>query len=153
MSKISEIVENLIRPYAEQLGLEILEVEYAKKSNGMNLTVFIDKPGGVFITDCEKLHHAIDAPLDQLDPTQGASYILNVSSPGADRPLKTTRDFERNLGKEIIVKLYAPVSGRKKFEGLLKAFDEKTLTIMTTEGAMLSFEKGRVALVEPLIRF
>ena len=152
MSKISEITENLAKPFADEFGLEIVEVEYARKHDGMHLTIFIDKPGGVFISDCERLHRAIDEPLDAADPTNGASYILNVSSPGADRPLKTMRDFERKLGKEIVVKLYVNLNGSKKFEGVLKEFDETTFTVETKKGTF-TFEKDKVALVEPLIRF
>ena len=100
MGKVSEQVLELVRPIAEQFGLEVLEVLYEKKYDGMNLTVVIDKDGGVTIEDCEKLHRAIDEPLDNLDPIEGA-YILNVSSPGLDRPLKTERDYKRNVGKKI----------------------------------------------------
>ena len=96
MEDLIEEAEKLARPFADELGLEIVEVEYVRKHNGMNLTFFIDKEGGVTIDDCEKLHRAIDEPLDILDPTNGASYILNVSSLGIDRPLKTERDFARN---------------------------------------------------------
>ena len=100
MGKVSEQVLALVQPIAEQFGLEVLEVLYEKKYDGMNLTVVIDKDGGVTIEDCEKLHRAIDEPLDDLDPIEGA-YILNVSSPGLDRPLKTERDYKRNLGKKF----------------------------------------------------
>ncbi|MBR2303370.1 MAG: ribosome maturation factor RimP, partial [Clostridia bacterium] len=94
-SKVCELVENLVLPFAEQCGVELVEVEYAKKVNGMNLTIFIDKEEGVSLNDCEKLHRLIDEPLDVLDPTDGKAYILNVSSLGIDRPLKTERDFKR----------------------------------------------------------
>ena len=149
---ISASVEQLIKPIAESFGLEIVEVDYSKKTNGMNLTIFIDKPNGVSIDDCERLHHAIDEPLDNLDPTSGAPYTLNVSSPGLDRPLKSKRDYEKNLNKEIIVKLYAAEGGKKRFEGFLHSFDDDSLTIQTVNG-MKKFEKIKTAKIEPLIRF
>ncbi|MCM1534135.1 MAG: ribosome maturation factor RimP, partial [Corallococcus sp.] len=118
MGKVSEQVYALVKPIADSFGLEVLEVLYEKKYDGMNLTVIIDKDGGVTIDDCEKLHRAIDEPLDDLDPIEDA-YILNVSSPGLDRPLKSERDYRRNLNKKILVKLYKPFDGKKSYEGLL----------------------------------
>lgn len=153
-NKVSEVVFELVKPYADKLGFEIIEVEYAKKVNGMNLTIFIDKEGGITIDDCEALHMAIDEPLDVLNPTNDASYILNVSSPGIDRPLKAERDFKRNLGKEIVVKLYAQdEGGKKKYEGFLIKYDESTFTIKTADGEEKVFEIGKPAHIEPLIRF
>lgn len=99
MGKVADAVKALVQPIAEGMGLYVLEVLYEKKYDGMNLTVVIDKEGGVTINDCEALHNAIDAPLDELDPIQG-SYTLNVSSPGLDRPLKLDWDYKRNLGKK-----------------------------------------------------
>lgn len=150
--KVCESVEKLITPFAEQCGVEILEVEYAKKSNGMNLTVFIDKPGGVTLDDCERLHRLIDEPLDELDPTNGQSYMLNVSSPGLDRPLKNQKDFKRNLNNEIRVKLFAPLDGKKVYEGFLREYDEETF-VLETQNGMIRFEKKKAALVEPVLRF
>ena len=99
MKNVKQQVFDLVAPIAESFGLEVVEVEYAKKHDGMNLTVFIDKEGGITINDCETLHRAIDEPLDQLNPTDDQPYILNVSSLGLDRPLTTQRDFIRNKGK------------------------------------------------------
>lgn len=150
--KICESVEKFIQPYAEQCGLDILDVEYVKKADGMNLTIVIDKEGGVTLDDCEKLHRLIDEPLDELDPTEGAAYTLNVSSPGLDRPLKNQKDFKRNLNKEIVVKLYAPVDGKKLFEGFLTDYNEKTFTINTNDG-LRQFEIAKTAIITPLLRF
>lgn len=135
MSKIADSVMNLVAPIAEKLGLEVVEVAYEKKYDGMNLTVFIDKDGGVSIDDCEKLHRAIDEPLDRLDPIEG-SYTLNVSSLGIDRPLKTDRDFKRNLNKKITVKLYSPLNGKKKFSGVLLSFDDTSFVLDTGKEQM-----------------
>ena len=89
MSKISDKVQEFITPIVEGLGCEIVEVEFAKKQNGDNLTVFIDKKGGVTINDCEMVHNAINEPLDELNPTEAKPYTLNVSSPGIDSPSVT----------------------------------------------------------------
>ena len=151
-SDICGSVEKLVAPYAERCGVELVEIEYAKKPDGMHLTVFIDKEGGVGIDDCEKLHRMIDEPLDELDPTNGAAYTLNVSSIGIDRPLKTPRDFKRNLDKEITVKLFAKLNGKKIYEGFLKEYDDDTFTIENKDGRF-TFEKAKAAHIEPLIRF
>lgn len=153
MKNVKEEAEKLAAPYARELGIEIVEVEYVKKHNGMNLTFFIDKEGGVTIDDCEKLHRAIDEPLDELDPTNGASYTLNVSSLGIDRPLKTERDFKRNLGKEIEVGFYAPINGRKKIAGVLKSYDEKAFCVKMDKGEEIDVIYASAATIKPIIKF
>lgn len=151
MGKVSESVFQLVKPIADGFGLEVLEVLYEKKPDGMNLTIVIDKDGGVTIDDCELLHRAIDAPLDELDPIE-CSYTLNVSSPGIDRPLKTERDFRRNLNKEISVKLYKPLDGKKEYKGILTDFDDDTFTIVVGKYKKV-FVKKDAAKIEPIIEF
>ena len=153
MAKVTEQVTQLVTPIAEGFGLEVVEVEYAKKFEGMHLTIFIDKEGGVTIDDCEKLHRAIDEPLDRLDPIE-VQYTLNVSSLGLDRPLKTERDFKRNLNKKISVKLYkADENKNKKYEGVLVAYDDATFTIETDKKQQITFDKKSTAHIEPVIEF
>lgn len=131
---ISNDVEILIQPIVKELGYDLVEVVYNKQKNGMNLTVFIDSKSGVGLDDCEKVHNAIDSPLDELDPTNGQSYTLNVSSPGLDRPLKNESDFERNIGREIEVSLYTKLNGKKEYIGTLSKFDaEKVFLIIQNE--------------------
>ena len=129
MAKTVEIVEEKICPIIEALGYEVVEVEFAKKVDGMNLTFYIDSPNGITLDDCEKVHKAIDEPLDQLNPTADGAYILNVSSCGLDRPLKTDKDLKRNLGKEVDIKLYKAINKKKEFTGKLISFNEETLTL------------------------
>ena len=129
MSKISESVSELVAPIVESLGCELVEVEFAKKYNGDNLTIFIDKKGGVTIDDCEAVHSAVDLPLDELDPTNGKPYTLNVSSPGIDRPIVTDKDYNRNLGEELEVKLFQAIDKKKVFVGKLVEFDENSISL------------------------
>lgn len=129
MAKTVEIVEEKICPIIEALGYEVVEVEFAKKVGGMNLTFYIDSPNGITLDDCEKVHKAIDEPLDELNPTADGAYILNVSSCGLDRPLKTDKDLKRNLGKEVDIKLYKAINKKKEFTGKLVNFNEGTLTL------------------------
>ena len=132
---VGEIVE-FLRPVAEEVGVEIVEAKWDLRT--ASLTLVIDAPGGVDLVLCEKFHRAVDAPLDELDPTFGAAYTLNCSSPGLDRPFRTERDFERHLGEAVEVRLYAPVGGKKHYEGKLVSFADGTVTI-DAEGELLSF--------------
>ncbi len=152
MGKVADQVFALVEPIAKGFDLEVIEVLYEKKFDGMHLTIVIDKDGGVTIDDCERLHRAIDEPLDQLDPIECA-YTLNVSSPGIDRPLKTDRDYKRNLNKKISVKLYKAQNGKKNFVGILTSYDEESFTIVTDKGETITFVKKDTAHVEPVIEF
>ena len=149
-SKVTELVGEMAKPIAEKLGLYIEEIEYIKKNTGMNLTIFISKEDGIInLDDCEKLSKALDEPLEQLDPTNGASYIFNVSSLGLDRPLKTERDFKRNLNNEIEVKLYSPFNGKKEFVGVLTDFTSETITLDNK----IQLNKNQIANCKPYIKF
>lgn len=133
MSKIVDLVTDFLQPYAEMCNVEIVEVEYKKLNNGNNLTIFIDKENGVDIEDCVKLHRMIDEPLDKLDPTNGQSYILNVSSCGIDRPFKKMRDYIRAIGKNISVKFYEPYNGNKSLQGILKDVTEQYIVLAISD--------------------
>ncbi len=150
--KIEQAVFDTINPTVTDLGCEIVEVEYVKKGADMNLTVYIDMPGGVSLDDCEKVHTAIDPLLDELNPTDDKPYILNVSSPGLDRPFKTQRDFERNYSREVEIKLYAPHQGKKVFEGILLERKENVTTI-SADGKVINLENNKIAYVRPLVKF
>ena len=150
--KTEQSVFEKIEPTVSGLGYEVVDVEFAKKYGEDNLTVFIDCPNGVSLDDCEKVHYAIDPLLDELDPTGGKPYVLNVSSPGLDRPFKKQRDYERNYGKEVEIKLYAPQKGVKLFEGVLVSRNENTVTI-EVKGEQITFENTKIAFVRPLVKF
>lgn len=144
-----EILEFLL-PYANSLNLEIVEVEF-KTSKNPQLTVYIDKDGGVDLNSCEQFHNLINDPLDVLDP-YGAPYTLNVSSPGLDRPFKTERDFLKRIGKLVEVKLYAPIRGKKEFEGILKEYNVNTVKI-ELNGEDVTFELSKIAKICEAIVF
>ena len=105
--------------------------------------MFIDTETGVDLDTLEKFHNLINAPLDELDPYP-QSYTLNVSSPGVDRPLKTERDFLRKMGKPVEVKLYAPLNGKKFYEGTLKEYNNGLVTV-TVNGKDVVFEQDKIA--------
>ena len=147
------LVADALTPVIENLGYELVDIEFDKKYGQDNLTVFIDKvPQGVSLDDCEKVHYTIDPILDELNPTADAPYVLNVSSPGLDRPFKTQRDYERNYGKEVEIKLYAQLKGKKIYEGELVTRTENYVVI--TDGKEeIKIESNKIAFVRPLVKF
>lgn len=152
MSKVADAARIAVTSEIERLGYELIDVTYAKQYDSMNLTFFIDCDGGVGLDDCEKVHRAIDTILDEADVTAGASYVLNVSSPGLDRPFKTDRDFTRAIGELVEVNLYAPLFGSKKHEGKLISFDADKVTV-ETKGKELSFERKAISRIRKTIDF
>lgn len=150
--KVKEVCEEQICPIIENMGYHVIEVEYAKKNDGMNLTFFIDKEDGIRIEDCEAVSRAIDQPLEELNPTNDEAYILSVSSPGIDRPLKTNWDFDRNIDKEIEITFFAKVDGRKKIVGILKSYNEENVVI-EIGGQNKTFDRKQIAHIVPVIKF
>ncbi len=143
-------IQEFLTPYAESLGLEIVEVVF-KMSKNPQLTVFIDKDGGVDLDSCEAFHNLISDPLDVFDPYPNP-YTLNVSSPGLDRPFKTERDFLKRLDKMVEVKLYAPINGQKYFEGVLKAYDGGSVTILVN-GKEIKISMPQIAKINEAVIF
>ena len=155
--KISEAVDQAVRATVEALGFELDEVEYQKEQGNWVLTLYIDAPEGVTLDDCERVSHAVDPILDEADPIPDA-YYLSVSSIGLDRPLKKDRDFARNIGNKLDVKLYAPVNKKKEFLGTLVSFDADSFTIALVEkggaaGNEMTIARKDAALVRPHIDF
>ncbi len=151
-SKVEMLCEENIVPLIEKLGYDVIEVEYAKKVDGMNLTFVIDKENGVNLDDCEKVHKLVDEKLDELNPTNDSPYILNVSSAGIDRPIKNYKDFLRNKGKQVELKLFTPVDGNKNFVGELKDFTDSSIVIVVDKQEKV-FNRDKVAQVNPVIKF
>lgn len=152
MAKVKQICEEKLKPVIEEMGYELVEVSYEKENGTMSLIFTIDKDGGVNIDDCEVVNKKIDPILDELNPTDDKPYTLVVSSPGLDRPLKTDRDLQRNLGNEVDLNLFSKIDGKKVFSGILKAFDEKTVTLQTEE-TELTFQRDKIASIKLVIKF
>ena len=151
-SKVVQICEQKINPIITELGYEVVEVEYAKMSNGMNLTFFIDSPNGITIDDCEKVNDAITDVLDEINPTNDESYTLNVSSPGLDRPIKNYNDFLRNKGKLVEISLYTQVDKKKNYQGLLEDFTDEIVCLII-DNKPKTFERKNVSKISPVIEF
>lgn len=127
-TKVTEVVEELVIPILEELQLELVEVEYVKEGKSWFLRVYIDKEAGVDIDDCGNVSEKLSEKLDEVDPIP-QNYFLEVSSPGAERPLKKDQDFQKAIGKNVYIKTYEPILDEKEFEGTLKAFDGKEVTV------------------------
>lgn len=150
---INTVVEKA-RPTVEdvlaRLGYELVDMEYKTLYGEKHMIIYVAKDGGISLDDCEAVSNALDAPLDALDPTDGAPYCLDVSSPGLDRPFKTQRDFERNYGEIVDVKLYAPMEGCKD-KLLVGTLVERTAdeTVIDVDGEKKRINNAAAALVRP----
>ncbi|MDQ0230495.1 ribosome maturation factor RimP [Metabacillus malikii] len=129
--KVTEIVEQLTTPIVNEMGLELIDIEYVKEGSNWFLRVFIDSESGVDIEECGIVSEKLSEKLDELDPIQH-NYFLEVSSPGAERPLKKPEDIKKAIGKQVHIKTYEPINGEKVFEGLLSDFDGQLITVTVT---------------------
>ena len=142
--RAAEIAEQL----AHQMQVELVDTELVKEPTGMMLRFYVDRPEGITLNELETFHRALQPLVEEV-----AYDYMEVSSPGADRPLKTERDFERAAGMEVELKTYKPVNGGKQFTGILTDFRDGVITLTAPNGETLSFNKKDTAIVRPLIDF
>lgn len=128
LANIEEKVESLVRDPINNLGYEVYDVEYAKEGKDYFLRIFIDKPEGIDLNDCEKVNDAINQLLDEADYIK-EQYFLEVSSPGIERKLRKEKHFEENIGNVIEIKLFKPIDNEKSIVGILKKYDEGHLMV------------------------
>ncbi|MDD5905292.1 MAG: ribosome maturation factor RimP [Clostridiales bacterium] len=152
MKKITEIVRELAQPVAEENGCELWDVEYVREAGQWYLRLYLDKEGGVNILDCEAVSRKVSDLLDEADPIE-SSYVFEVSSAGAERPLKRPGDFERFMGSAVLVKTYKPKDGRKEFAGTLAGYEDGAVLLDMGTGEPLRFEKSEIALVRLRVEF
>ena len=125
---VKETVREAILPTVTELGYRLWDVTYSKVGADYHLEITIDNDAGININDCEKVHRAIDPIIDECDPVEGF-YYLDVSSPGAERELRTDEHLEYCIGWQVEAKLFALKDGRKSFVGKLEAYDADTFTV------------------------
>ena len=147
----AEILE-FAKKIGEPLGINAVEVEF-KQGKNPELTIFIDKDGGVDLDTCEIFHNAINDPLDEFDPTFGLPYRLNVSSLGIDRPFKTDEDFLSHIGERVEVKLYASIKGKKFYDGILMSYDKKQITLKVDEKNTFTIDLKTIVKINEYIDF
>ena len=138
--------EELITPILERMHFELVDVEYVKEGGTWYLRAYIDKEGGITVNDCEAVAREMNEILDREDFVED-SYVFEVSSPGLGRPLKKEKDFRRSLGEEVEIRTYHMIDRQKEFTGILKDYDETTVTIEMEDETEKTFEKSEIALI------
>lgn len=137
----AEVVWKFAEPFAHKLGLSIWDVRFVKEGALWYLRIFIDRPEGVTLDDCEAFSRAINDPIDQLDPIS-QEYCLEVCSPGIDRELSRPEHFEAFLGAVVTVRLFRPLDdGSKEFVAILHRYENAVLTLETQDGQMHEIPK------------
>ena len=149
--KVTDIVTKIAQPVVEAHGCQLWDVEYVREGDQRFLRLYLDKEGGVDITDCEAISRAVDPLLDEADPI-AESYHFEVCSAGLERALKRPSDFERFMGSAITVKLYRPRNGLKEIPCVLTGYEDGKVTVEAGKET-ITFEKSQVALVRLRVEF
>jgi len=144
--------EELLEPIVTGHGFELVDVEYVKEAGTWYLRAYIDKPGGITVDDCEVVSRQFSDILDEKDYIEDA-YIFEVSSPGLGRPLKKEKDFKRSMGEEVEIRTYRAIDRQKEFTGILKAYDNDTVTIAYEDDTEQVFNKSDIALIRLALDF
>ncbi len=143
---------DIVLPIVENNGFELVDVEIVKEYKDLFLRIYIDKEGGILIDDCQLISSIISPKLDEYDLIK-EKYFLEVSSPGLDRPLKTEKDFLKNKGTEIEIKLYKTIDNKKMFIGVLDEYTGEKIYISDKGGNKIEFDVNDVAMVKKVIKF
>ena len=144
--------EELLEPIVTGHGFELVDVEYVKEAGTWYLRAYIDKPGGITVDDCEVVSRQFSDILDEKDYIEDA-YIFEVSSPGLGRPLKKEKDFKRSMGEEVEIRTYRAIDRQKEFTGILKAYDNDTVTIAYEDDTEQVCNKSDIALIRLALDF
>ena len=149
MASIEEKVEKLLKAKIESIGYDLYDVEYSKEGKNYFLRIFIDKPEGIDLQDCEKVNNEINDLLDEADYIK-EQYFLEVSSPGIERVLKKEKHLQQNMGKEVNVKLFRKdKNGNKEYQGILKEFDEDSIMLETD----IKIERKNIAQIRTVYKW
>ncbi|MGI6106788.1 MAG: ribosome maturation factor RimP [Lachnospiraceae bacterium] len=149
---IESKAEALIHPILDRKGFELVDLEYVREAGQWYLRAYIDKPGGITIDDCEAVSREFNDLLDR-DDFIPDSYIMEISSPGLGRPLKKEKDFARNIGKHVELKLYQAVNGRKEFDGILASYTDSTVTVDISGEGEKEFARKDLAMIRQAVDF
>lgn len=157
MSTVVETVTDMVQPILAEHDFFLSDIEFVKEGGGWYLRVYIDKTGGISLNECVMVSEALSEQLDAADPDPiPQAYFLEVSSPGAERPLRREADFEQAIGEYIHISLFQKRDGQKVFEGTLKALTPETLTLAVknkTRVTELEFERQAIANARLAIEF
>ncbi|GEK30964.1 MAG: ribosome maturation factor RimP [Kurthia sp.] len=156
MSKITTEIEQIAKPIVEELKLELVDVEFVKEGRDWFLRVYVDTPeGNIDIDQCAQVSERLSEYLDEKDPIS-QNYYLEVSSPGAERPLKKDTDFEKAINQFVHMKTYEAIDGKKVFEGYLTSYTDEGATLdmkIKTRKVKISIPKDKIAMARLAIDF
>lgn len=147
---VSRVTE-MIMPFLNENGIELVEMTYRREQLGMTLRLLVDTPGGVLIEECESVNGCLSDLLDKNDII-GDHYVIEVCSPGLDRPIKTDKDFARSIGKDLTVTTFGPVDGSRNHEGSLIGMDAANI-VLESDGLSIVIPRDKIALAKLKIEF
>lgn len=133
-------VKEIIKPYLDELSLELWDVTFKKEGTDWYLRVFIDKDGGVSVDDCVDLTRAVTKALDDADPIS-QSYMLEVSSPGIERELKSDEHFEKYVGSPVMMRTIRPIDNVRDFNGVMTSYEDGMITVKLQDGKEIVVNK------------
>lgn len=144
MSDLLAKIEELVTPILEKEQVELVDLTYQKSHGGWTLSFFLDKPGGITLDDCTDWSHRLDGAIEAASLLD-RSYVLEVASPGLDRPLRKLKDFERFAGQKVHAKLFAPIDGQKNFHGVLLGADESVVRMELDDKRRVELPRTQMA--------
>ena len=149
--KVADLVYDKIKPLLNA-DIQLVEVEYVKKQDGMHLIVYIEKENGITVEDCVAVSQLIDEPLEELNPTNDEPYYLDISSYGLDKPLKYDWQFKKYQDKKVNVKLYRKIDDRKEFVAILKQKTDNSV-VLGVDDENINIDLKDIAYITPYIEF
>lgn len=147
-----EDLRSQLEPEIEELGYELVDLEYVQEEGEFYLRFYIWNQEGVSLDDTEVVAKYLDERLDEIDPIE-RRYYMEVSSPDLNRPLKTTDDLRRNMENEVDIKLYKKVDGSKEYQGFIVDYSDDTLTLLLENDEEKEFDRKDISLIKQVIRF
>ncbi len=157
MSRVVDEVRVVVQPIVDEQNLELVDMEFLKEGKNWFLRIYIDKPGGIDIEECALISEKVSEALDAIDPDPiPQAYFLEVSSPGAERPLKTEADMQNALGKYVHLSFYQAIDGEKFYEGTLKEVNDESVVLtirIKTRTKDIEIERKQIANARLAIQF
>lgn len=157
MSSVVETVSDIVQPIVNGFEFELVDVEFVREGKNWFLRIYIDKPKGITLEDCAFVSEKISETMDTMNPDPiPQAYFLEVSSPGAERPLKKENDYTQAIGEYVHISLYEAVEGEKIYEGILKEVSKETLVLtvrIKTRVKDIGFDRKKIAKARLAIQF
>lgn len=157
MSRVVDEVRVVVQPIVDEQNLELVDMEFLKEGKNWFLRIYIDKPGGIDIEECALISEKVSEALDAIDPDPiPQAYFLEVSSPGAERPLKTEADMQNAIGKYVHLSFYQAIDGERFYEGTLKEIKDESVVLtirIKTRTKDIEIERKQIANARLAIQF